>query len=194
MTDSKELLTKISDVSTESEFFSPMPPNYKKGKTRYVFVIGTVMSGLGKGIFSSCLAKLLQDKGLKVAPIKLEGYLNIDSGTLNPFRHGEVFVLDDGMETDMDLGTYERMLDQDLEPGQFRHQRPDFQLRAEQGAARRLSRPGCADDPARDGRGEAATAGAGRREQGGRRLRRDRRHGRRPRKRLLHRGDARAGL
>ena len=98
MTDSKELLTKISDTSTDSEFFAPLPPNYKKGKTRYVFVMGTVMSGLGKGIFSSCLAKLLQDKGLKVAPIKLEGYLNIDSGTLNPFRHGEVFVLDDGME------------------------------------------------------------------------------------------------
>ena len=70
MADSKELLTKISDVSTESEFFSPMPKNYKPGKTRYVFVMGTVMSGLGKGIFSSCLAKLLQDKGLKVAPIK----------------------------------------------------------------------------------------------------------------------------
>jgi len=76
--------------------------------------MGTVMSGLGKGIFSSCLAKLMLDKGLKVAPIKLEGYLNIDSGTLNPFRHGEVFVLDDGMECDMDLGTYERMLDQTL--------------------------------------------------------------------------------
>src|SRR5512136_489256 len=113
------LLASLSDASTESEFFSPMPANYKKGKTRYVFVMGTVMSGLGKGIFSSCLAKLLQDKGLKVAPIKLEGYLNIDSGTLNPFRHGEVFVLDDGMETDMDLGTYERMLDQDLSRANF---------------------------------------------------------------------------
>src|SRR5512142_2404345 len=119
MVDSRELFTKISDASTESEFFSPIPANYKKGKTRYVFVMGTVMSGLGKGIFSSCLAKLLQDKGLKVAPIKLEGYLNIDSGTLNPFRHGEVFVLDDGMETDMDLGTYERMLDQDLSRSTF---------------------------------------------------------------------------
>ena len=72
------------------------------------------MSGLGKGIFSSSLAKLLQDKGLSVAPIKMEGYLNIDSGTLNPYRHGEVFVLDDGLETDMDLGTYERMLHQNL--------------------------------------------------------------------------------
>jgi CTP synthase len=119
MTDSKELLAKISDVSTETEYFSPIPAGYQKGKTKYVIVMGTVMSGLGKGIFSSCLAKLLQDKGLKVAPIKLEGYLNIDSGTLNPFRHGEVFVLDDGMECDMDLGTYERMLDQNLSKANF---------------------------------------------------------------------------
>jgi len=119
MTKEKDLLASVSDTSTESEFFSPLPAGYKKGKTRYVFVMGTVMSGLGKGIFSSCLAKLMQDKDLKVAPIKLEGYLNIDSGTLNPFRHGEVFVLDDGMETDMDLGTYERMLDQDLSRANF---------------------------------------------------------------------------
>jgi CTP synthase len=114
-----ELLTSVSKTSTDSEFFSPMPTGYKPGKTKYLFVMGTVMSGLGKGIFSSCLAKLMQDKGLKVAPIKLEGYLNIDSGTLNPFRHGEVFVLDDGMECDMDLGTYERMLDQDLSRANF---------------------------------------------------------------------------
>ncbi len=119
MANSKDLLAKVSDVSTETEYFSPIPNGYKKGKARYVIVMGTVMSGLGKGIFSSCLAKLLQDKGLKVAPIKLEGYLNIDSGTLNPFRHGEVFVLDDGMECDMDLGTYERMLDQDLSSANF---------------------------------------------------------------------------
>jgi CTP synthase len=119
MNKEKDLLASVSDVSTESEFFSPVPKGYKKGKCRYVFVMGTVMSGLGKGIFSSCLAKLMQDKGIKVAPIKLEGYLNIDSGTLNPFRHGEVFVLNDGMETDMDLGTYERMLDQDLSKANF---------------------------------------------------------------------------
>jgi len=119
MTKNKDLLASVSDVSTESEYFSPVPKGYKKGKCRYVFVVGTVMSGLGKGIFSSCLAKLMQDKGIKVAPIKLEGYLNIDSGTLNPFRHGEVFVLDDGMECDMDLGTYERLLDQDLSKANF---------------------------------------------------------------------------
>jgi len=119
MTKDSELLTSVSKTSTDSEFFSPVPPGYKPGKTKYLFVMGTVMSGLGKGIFSSCLAKLMQDKGLKIAPIKLEGYLNIDSGTLNPFRHGEVFVLDDGMECDMDLGTYERMLDQDLSKANF---------------------------------------------------------------------------
>ena len=119
MDKNKDLLASVSDISTESEFFSPVPKGYKRGKTRYVFVMGTVMSGLGKGIFSSCLAKLMQDKGIKVAPIKLEGYLNVDSGTLNPFRHGEVFVLDDGMECDMDLGTYERMLDQELSKANF---------------------------------------------------------------------------
>jgi CTP synthase len=119
MAKEKDLLASVSDISTDSEFFSPIPAGYKAGRTRYCFVLGTVMSGLGKGIFSSCLAKLMQDKGLKVTPIKLEGYLNIDSGTLNPFRHGEVFVLDDGMECDMDLGTYERMLDQNLSAANF---------------------------------------------------------------------------
>jgi len=115
----EELLAKLAHSTDETEFYTPMPPGYRKGKHRYVVVVGTVMSGLGKGIFSSSLAKLLQDKGLKVAPIKMEGYYNIDSGTLNPYRHGEVFVLDDGMETDMDLGTYERLLDQDLGAANF---------------------------------------------------------------------------
>jgi CTP synthase len=109
-----ELLASVGHTSFETEYYSPTPEGYVRGKTKYVVVLGTVMSGLGKGIFSSSLAKILKDKGLKVAPIKMEGYLNLDSGTLNPFRHGEVFVLDDGMETDMDLGTYERMLHENL--------------------------------------------------------------------------------
>ena len=116
---SEELLNSVSNVSDETEFYTPMPDGYIRGRCKYVVIMGTVMSGLGKGIFSSSLAKLLQDKGLAVSPIKLEGYLNIDSGTLNPFRHGEVFVLDDGMECDMDLGTYERMLDMDLSRANF---------------------------------------------------------------------------
>src|SRR6201747_2660403 len=115
----EELLAKIGQSTEETEFYTPAPPGYRPGHHKYVIVVGTVMSGLGKGIFSSSLAKLLQDKGLKVAPIKMEGYYNIDSGTLNPYRHGEVFVLDDGIETDMDLGTYERLLDQDLTRANF---------------------------------------------------------------------------
>jgi CTP synthase len=114
-----DVLARIGQSGDETEFYTPMPQGYRKGHHRYVVVVGTVMSGLGKGIFASSLAKLLQDKGLRVAPIKMEGYLNVDSGTLNPFRHGEVFVLDDGMETDMDLGTYERLLDQDLSAANF---------------------------------------------------------------------------
>ncbi len=116
---SEDLVSSISNVSDDTEFYTPLPKGYIKGRCKYVVITGTVMSGLGKGIFSSSLAKLLQDKGLNVAPIKLEGYLNIDSGTLNPFRHGEVFVLDDGMECDMDLGTYERMLGKNLSRDNF---------------------------------------------------------------------------
>src|SRR6266481_1460277 len=115
----EELLARVGQSKEDTEFYTPMPDGYRKGHHKYVIVVGTVMSGLGKGIFSSSLAKLVEDKGLRVAPIKMEGYYNIDSGTLNPYRHGEVFVLDDGMETDMDLGTYERLLDQDLSAANF---------------------------------------------------------------------------
>ncbi|MEK6957873.1 MAG: CTP synthase [archaeon] len=114
----EKFLGKISDKSSE-ENFSAIPGGYKKGKTKYVIITGSVISGIGKGIFSSALGKTLQDRGLKVAPIKVEAYLNIDSGTLSPYRHGEVFVLDDGMETDMDLGSYERFLNMDLTKDNF---------------------------------------------------------------------------
>ena len=97
-----------------AEFYSPFPEAYKIGKIKYIIVAGSVMSGVGKGIFSSSLAKLLQYANLRVSPIKIDGYFNQDAGTLNPFRHGEVFVLDDGMECDMDLGSYERFLNQSL--------------------------------------------------------------------------------
>ena len=113
------LLSSTASQSADTEFYSPVPEGYRRGRHKYVAVLGTVMSGLGKGILASSVAKLLKDKGLTVAPIKMEGYLNIDSGTLNPYRHGEVFVLDDGTECDMDLGTYERMLDQNLSKQNF---------------------------------------------------------------------------
>ncbi len=115
----EDQLAAAGNESEETEFYTPIPAGYKKGQTKYVIVMGTVMSGLGKGIFSSSLGRVLQDGGLTVTPIKLEGYLNLDSGTLNPYRHGEVFVLDDGMECDMDLGTYERMLDLNLTRANF---------------------------------------------------------------------------
>ena len=117
--DGDNFLSQFGRSTDQTEFFSPVPEGYVPGRTKFVAVFGTVMSGLGKGIFSASLAKLMKDKGLKVAPIKLEGYLNVDSGTLNPYRHGEVFVLDDGTECDMDLGTYERLLAQNLSRRNF---------------------------------------------------------------------------
>lgn len=80
-------------------------------KTKYIFISGGVMSSVGKGIAAASLAKLLQSKGFRVCPVKCENYLNIDAGTIRPTEHGEVFVCDDGIETDQDIGTYERFLD-----------------------------------------------------------------------------------
>ncbi len=79
--------------------------------TKYVVVTGGVLSGLGKGITTSSIGRLLISRGFKVSAIKIDPYLNVDAGTMNPFEHGEVFVLDDGSETDLDLGNYERFLD-----------------------------------------------------------------------------------
>ena len=81
---------------------------------KYLFVTGGVMSGLGKGITTSSVAKLLQLSGLRVSCLKIDPYLNFDAGTMNPYTHGEVFVTDDGGETDMDLGNYERFLNRDM--------------------------------------------------------------------------------
>lgn len=82
--------------------------------SKYIFVTGGVLSGLGKGITSSSIGVLLKSRGLNVTAIKIDPYLNCDAGTMNPYQHGEVFVLDDGGEADMDLGSYERFLDIDL--------------------------------------------------------------------------------
>lgn len=76
--------------------------------TKYVFVTGGVVSSIGKGVFSASLGMLLEDRGLNIAIMKLDPYINVDPGTMNPFEHGEVFVTDDGAETDLDLGHYER--------------------------------------------------------------------------------------
>ena len=84
------------------------------GKTKYIFITGGVVSGLGKGITAASLGRLLKSRGLKVTAQKLDPYLNVDPGTMNPVQHGEVFVTDDGAETDLDLGHYERFIDESL--------------------------------------------------------------------------------
>ena len=86
----------------------------QKNPVKYIFVFGGVLSGLGKGIVASSLGFLLKSRGYKVTIQKLDPYLNVDPGTMNPYQHGEVFVLDDGSETDLDLGHYERFIDESL--------------------------------------------------------------------------------
>ena len=81
---------------------------------KYIFVTGGVVSGLGKGITAASLGRLLKSRGLKVASQKLDPYINVDPGTMSPYQHGEVFVTEDGAETDLDLGHYERFIDEDL--------------------------------------------------------------------------------
>ena len=81
---------------------------------KYIFVTGGVVSGLGKGITAASLGRLLKSRGLKVAAQKLDPYINVDPGTMSPYQHGEVFVTEDGAETDLDLGHYERFIDEDL--------------------------------------------------------------------------------
>ena len=104
--------------------------------TKYIFVTGGVVSGLGKGITAASLGRLLKARGLKVAAQKLDPYINVDPGTMSPYQHGEVYVTEDGLETDLDLGHYERFIDEDLlQP----HHRAGVLERTEQGAPGRVS-------------------------------------------------------
>lgn len=92
-----------------------MPRNNLKNKrTKYIFISGGVISGIGKGLTSASIAYLLKSAGYRVAPIKLEGYLNIDAGTINPIEHGDPFLCEDGTEGDMDIGSYEKFLNEDM--------------------------------------------------------------------------------
>ncbi|MBN2330393.1 MAG: CTP synthase [Candidatus Aenigmarchaeota archaeon] len=111
----KKTVRTLSKKTTEHEFYTSIPKGYRVGRTKYIIIMGSVMSGVGKGTFSASLGNLLTTlHGFKVSPIKFDGYLNYDAGTLNPYRHGEVFVLDDGTECDLDLGSYERMIKKGL--------------------------------------------------------------------------------
>src|SRR5205809_3145412 len=83
---------------------------------KYVFVTGGVVSSLGKGIAAASLAAILESRSIRVTNIKLDPYINVDPGTMSPFQHGEVFVTEDGAETDLDLGHYERFTDENTSP------------------------------------------------------------------------------
>ena len=89
-----------------------MVPKTKKRK--FVFVVGGVLSGVGKGVTSASIGAIMEAKGFKVTALKADPYINVDAGTMNPVEHGEVFVTDDGDETDQDMGNYERFLNEDL--------------------------------------------------------------------------------
>jgi CTP synthase len=93
--------------------------NNKSTKTKYIFVSGGVISGIGKGITSASIALLLKSSGYKISPIKFENYLNLDAGTINPIEHGDTFLCEDGTEADMDIGTYEKFLNEDMDKENF---------------------------------------------------------------------------
>ena len=86
----------------------------KIDRKKYIFVTGGVVSSLGKGIIASSLGRLLKERGYKVTIQKFDPYINVDPGTMSPYQHGEVFVTEDGAETDLDLGHYERFINEDL--------------------------------------------------------------------------------
>ncbi|MCL5746988.1 MAG: CTP synthase [Patescibacteria group bacterium] len=96
-----------------------MPDSKSPKHTKYIFISGGVISGIGKGTTAASIALLLKSAGYKVAPIKFENYLNLDAGTINPIEHGDPFLCEDGTEADMDIGTYEKFLDEDMGKDNF---------------------------------------------------------------------------
>ncbi len=111
-----EAKAKVSSTFSKVAGYGAEPHNRERMKNmaKYIFVTGGVVSGLGKGITAASLGRLLKSRGLKVAAQKLDPYINVDPGTMSPYQHGEVYVTEDGLETDLDLGHYERFIDEDL--------------------------------------------------------------------------------
>ena len=126
-------------------------------RAKHIFVTGGVASWLGKGITASSLGRLFKSRGLRVTMQKLDPYINVDPGTMNPFEHGEVFVADDGGETDLDLGHYERFIDDEPAP---RTRTPPpasiYSAVLAEGAPRRLPRQDRPGHPAHHRRDQAA--------------------------------------
>ena len=123
---------------------------------KYVFVTGGVTSSLGKGITAASIGRILKARGVPVSILKLDPYINIDPGTMSPYQHGEVFVTDDGAETDLDLGHYERFIDENLSQASQRHDRAHLPERDRQGATRRLPRRHRPGHPAHHQRDQGA--------------------------------------
>ena len=155
--------------------------------TKYIFITGGVVSGLGKGIAAASMGALLEARGFRVTLQKFDPYLNVDPGTMSPFQHGEVYVTDDGAETDLDLGHYERFTSADHGQGEQRHDRQGLPDRHREGTARRLPRQDGPGHPAHHGRDQGLHPP--RRGRQRRRPRGDRRHGGRHRVAAVPRGD-----
>ena len=153
-----------------------MPPS--RPETRFIFVTGGVVSALGKGIAAASLGHLLVARGLSVTIQKFDPYINVDPGTMSPFQHGEVFVTEDGAETDLDLGHYERFTDVNTSARLQRHRRRDLQLGDPARAPRRLPRRHRPGDPAHHRRDQEPHPAGGRVGRRRHRHHRDRRHGR----------------
>src|SRR3989304_4580897 len=118
------------------------------GGTKYIFLTGGVVSSVGKGVTAAALGRLLEEGGFRVTLQKFDPYINVDPGTMSPFQHGEVYVLDDGAETDLDLGHYERYTHARLSRSSQPHHRQDLRGGDRARAARRLPRQHRAGDPA----------------------------------------------
>ena len=135
------------------------------GPPKYIFITGGVVSSLGKGLAAASIGCLLEGHGYKVTMQKFDPYINVDPGTMSPYQHGEVFVTDDGAETDLDLGHYERFTNTVTTKQLELDDRQDLSERHPEGAARRISRPHRPGDSAhhqrdqgRDPRGVARTS------------------------------------
>ena len=131
--------------------------------TKHIFVTGGVVSSLGKGLTSASIGMLLEQRGLSVRMQKLDPYINVDPGTMSPYQHGEVYVLDDGSETDLDLGHYERFTNSPLNRALELHHRPDLSVGDRKGAAGRVPGPDRPGHPAHHQRDQGGTEQAGRR-------------------------------
>ena len=134
----------------------------KPGETRFIFVTGGVVSSLGKGIAAASIGRLLVSRGFRVQLQKFDPYINVDPGTMSPFQHGEVFVTEDGAETDLDLGHYERFTDENTSRASNVTAGRGLQLGDPARAPRRLPRRHRPGDPARHRRDQAADPDPGR--------------------------------